>query len=286
MRINQILILFVFLISATLKGQDYHQFYLQIHNAITVAQNDKADSSIAVYENAFEKVDYVNTRILKKVLKLAKINKDQVRIDIYTKQIETQLKGTNPKLIAVIDSLNNEDQRVRNSKYSRATNYCFKCSHNEKCSTKSARFLKSEKLRNDWRRTDSLNIDYLLKLFDRYGFIGEELVGDRYLSVITILIHYDADHKSNVLKPIFDKARKEGKILPLNSAQIMDRHSYNFDHTQTYWTWSWGSREKFDFSNSDMDRIIALREGIWIYGSELSQESKRDYWIIRNHFEY
>lgn len=286
MRIIQSLLLLIFLISTTLKAQDYHQFYLQIHNAITLAENGKADSSIAVYENAFEKVDYVNTRILKKVLKLAKINKDQVRIDKYTKQIETQLKGTDPKLIAVIDSLDNEDQRVRGNKYSRATKYCYKCSHNEKCNTESKKFLKAEKLRDDWKRTDSLNIDYLLKLFERCGFIGEELVGNRYISVIAILLHYDADPKSKVLKPIFEKAREAGKILPLNSAQIMDRHSYNFDHTQTYWTWSWSSREKFDFSNSDKDRIIALREGIWIYGSELSKEKKRSYWIIRNHFEY
>lgn len=283
---SRILFLLVLTICGTIKAQDYQHFYLQINSANTLAQKGQIDSAITIYENAFKKVDYVHTRILTKVLKLAKLNKDQVRIDKYNNQIETQLKGKNPKLIAVIDSLVDEDQRIRDNKHSRAANYWFKCLHNEQCNTESKKFLKAEKLRNDFQSTDSLNIDYLLRLFERYGFIGEELVGDRYFGVIVLLTHFDADNENKVLKPIFIKARKEGKILPLNSAQIMDRHSYNYDHTQTYWTWAWSSREKFGFSDSDIDRIKELREGIWIYGSELSQETKRGFWVVRNKYAY
>jgi len=152
---------------------------------------------------------------------------------------------------------------------------------------KSKKYLKSKYLFNEWTATDSTNTHILLDLFKQYGFIGEELVGFKgYLNVITILTHFDSDTNNLILDPIFKKARNEGRIWPIHSSQILDRHLGNKFTIQKYWTWPDMSKTKYPFSDVDIPKIIELRESIGIYDSKVRQEYKRGYWILRNKFNY
>ncbi|PCI96531.1 MAG: hypothetical protein COB15_09775 [Flavobacteriales bacterium] len=285
---KQILILFCLFLSVNIKGQFIDGFYGQINLAIELTNENKIDSAIIIYESAFDKINYVHTKFLEKVVKLAKLNKDQERVSRYEKQIKKQIKGTNPELIKILDSLDVEDQKVRSEKFSRAYSYYLKCNKDVSCYKKSKKYIRSKLLVDRWSKVDSLNIYHLLNLFKEYGFIGEELVGSKSShNVILLLIHFDKDTNNSVLEPILKKAINEGKVLPLHAAQFIDRHLFNHNGTQKYWTWNWNSKgKKFPFSESDLPKIIELRESIGIYGSELWQEKKGEYWVIRNKYNY
>lgn len=278
----------VFILPASIvaRGQDYYEFYQQMHTAYCFTSLGDIERSMTIYENAFAKVDYVNTVFLKKALDIAALQEDNEKVTTFSKLIESQRKGIDNSLKTVIDSLINEDQRVRGKKYVKARNYCSKCRLTEKCNTGSKRFLKAQNLLEDWQNTDSTNLKCILNLIRQHGFIGEELVGSAYRGIITILTHFDSDSENEILKPILTEARKRGKILPLHAVQIMDRHHLNKTGTQIYWTWPYASHIKFPFDKKEVIQILELRKSVWIYGSALSQNYKRGYWILENQFEY
>lgn len=272
---KQILILFLlFFFALQIKAQNINEFYFEANTARKLANAGKIDSAIATYENAFKKVDYVFITYLEKVKRLAELNNDTIRVEKYTRQIIEQSKGTNPKLKAIIDSLIIVDQKVRTGKSSRKSRYYAKCIYKKRnCNVNSKRYKESKKWYDNWEKTDSLNTDYLLKLFKQYGFIGEELVGvDRYIDVWVILLHYDRDTNNTVLEPILEKAREEGKILPDEMAMIIDRHLGNKYTIQKYWTWPCIEKEKLQFTEADIPKIIKLRESIGIYDLWVKQE--------------
>ena len=247
-----------------------------------LARDGKTDSAIASYENAFKKVDYVQITYLKKVLNLAKLNEDEARINKYTQQIKKQTKGTSPKLMAIVDSLIIVDQKVRTGKSARKSRYAAKCDYKNKGNRVSKRYKKSKKAMENWLKTDSLNTHYLLTLFKQYGFFGEELVGrSRANKVFTILLHYDADTNNIILGPVLEKARREGKIGLMRFAMIQDRHLGGEYTIQKYWFWPYIGKEKLQFSEADIPKIMKLRESVGIYGTTLSQEEyKKGHWRL------
>ena len=101
-----------------------------------------------------------------------------------------------------------------------------------------------------------------------------------------MLLHFDADTNNSILKPTLTRALNEGKIGPIYYAQILDRHLSGDFTEQIYWAWPDSDRKKYAFTEDDIPQIIKLRESIGIYGSELKQESKGNYWILRNTFYF
>ena len=255
------------LISINLNAQNMSSFYFNINSANNLAKSGKVDSAILKYENAFKKVQYVPVTYLRKVLKLSKLTNDKERIIHYSKRIKVQNKGTNPRIKATIDSLIKVDQKVRKGKSVRISTYSWKCDKDPECNKQSEKYIKSKRAIEKWKKTDSLNTYFLLNLFEKHGFIGEELVGfRRYNDVIVILLHFDADTSNTVLEPVLTKAIDEGKIMPIDFAQILYRH-LSGDHTkQKYWLWPDANKEKYPFTENEIPQILKSRENIGIYG--------------------
>ena len=115
-------------------------------------------------------------------------------------------------------------------------------------------------------------------IFEKHGFIGEELVGFwGYNMVIVILLHFDADTSNTVLEPVLTKALNEGKIRPIDFAQILDRHLSGDYTKQKYWLWPDANKEKYAFTENEIPQILKLRESIGIYGSTLKLEKN---WLL------
>lgn len=261
------------LLSINLNAQNMNSFYFDVYSANNLAESGKVDSAILKYENAFKNVQYVPVTYLKKVLKLSKTTRDKERIKQYSKRIKIQNKGTDPYLKATIDSLIKVDQKVRKGKSVRISRYSWKCDQDPECNKQSAKYKKSKRAIEHWRKTDSLNTYFLLDLFEKHGFIGEELVGfRRYIEVIVILLHFDADTSNTVLEPLLTKALNEGKIRPIDFAQILDRHLSGDYTKQKYWLWPDANKEKYAFTENEIPQILKLRESIGIYGSTLKLE--------------
>jgi len=283
--LKQIAIFIFIIFSMSTKAQNINEFYFEVSRASKLAQNGKTDSAITIYENAFKKVNYVQIRYLNKVLELAKLNEDKERVKIYSQQIKKQSEGTNSQLKAIIDSLIIVDQKIRTGKSAIKSRYAAKCDYKQNCNKKSKKYKKSKIALENWVKTDSLNTNTLLTLFKQYGYLGEELVGHkRSGSVFVMLLHYDQDINNTVLGPVLEKARKEGKISALDFATILDRHLGGKPTIQKYWFWPYVGKEKLQFSEADIPKIIKLRESIGIYGVGLKQEEyKKGRWRLINY---
>ena len=283
------LIVLSLLLSINLNAQKLNSFYFDLNSANNLAESGKVDSAILKYENAFKNVQYVPVKYLRKVLKLSKITRDKERIKQYSKRIKSQNKGTNPHLIATIDSLIKVDQKIRNPKSVRIYRYAWNCDRDPECKKKqSAKYKKSKRAFEHFMKTDSLNTYFLLSLFEKHGFIGEELVGFRGYNIITtILMHFSADTSNTVLEPVLTKALNEGKIQPKDFAKILDRHLSGDYTKQKYWLWPDSNKEKYAFTENEIPQILKLRESIGIYGSTLKQEKNwGGYWKNINTLTY
>jgi hypothetical protein len=285
--IYKILLVFSLLISFNLYSQNINKYYLQLSKASSLVKQDKIDSAIVVYESAFKQVDYIHTRYLKRVLSLAKIKKDEKKVAFYSEKINKQLKGTNQQLIRIMDSLILEDQIFRDNKHWKSKVYYNKCLIDSTCNHTSKKFTKAKLLNEEWDNKDNSNIQFLLNLIEKHGYIGEELVGSRAHKFYIMLIHFDSDTNNRVLLPILNNALENGTILPVEYAHILDRHSYNQDNTRKYWIWPCANKgDKLPFNDSDVPNIMKARESIGIYDSKIWQQKKRNYWILKNEYDY
>jgi len=282
-KLSKILIVLSIIATTHLNAQNINSFYYEISIADNLAKSGEVDKAIITYENAFKMVDYVRIRYLNKVLKLAKENNDVERVLNYSERIKNQQKGNNPQLIAVIDSLIQEDQKVRTNRSSKRWRYMAKCDANPNCSKSSKKYIKSKLAADNWKRTDSLNIYTLLNLFEQHGFIGEELVGpEKAGSVLILLLHFDTDTDNSVLEPVLKRALNEGKIEPIWYTMILDRHLGGDLAKQIYWTWPDSSKERYPFTEDDIPEILKMRESVGIFNSVLKLERRGRYWIIVN----
>ncbi len=282
--LHKAILILGFLLSLNLNAQNINEFYFQVNEASKLAESEKMDSAILSYEKAFEKVEYVHTNFLNKVLKLSETNKDEKRITNYSNRIKKQEKGTVARLKSIIDSLFAEDQKVRQKKYSKASIYYWECFNDSTCNKETKKYREAELLREEINKTDQSNTNFLLNLFETHGYIGEELIGHNSFKVYIMLLHFGTDTNNTILQPVLNQALKEGKILPIEYATILDRHSYYQTNTQTYWTWPCSSKTKLPIPKSDFQKIEELRKSVGIFGSEFWQEKKGQLWILRNEF--
>ncbi len=281
--------IFLSIILFFVKAQNINAFYKQINIATNYAKTGKADSAITIFEDAFSKVDYVNIAYLKRAMKLSKALKDKKRVIKYKKQ----KNGANDDLGKIIDSLVRFDINLRNKKIYRKQKFLRRCIADSSCDKSSKKFLKCYSLQKKIDETNLSNVICLLNLFDKFGFIGEELVGkkrSRTLAVIVMLIHFDADTNNRILDSVLLKALYNGRLTPYYYSTIIDRHLFYVEtdevskfEVQKYWTWPYSINEKLNF---DKEKVLKLREGIGMYGSDVWQEKIGNNWVLKNKYNY
>jgi len=254
-------------------AQNMQMFYRSMFQADSLCKVGLIDSAITTYTNSFRKVDYVHSSFLRRLSHCLTKKGNIIEAEFYTQRAEKQLTGTNLFLIQTVDSLFQEDQRVRKSKYSRAWKYV------RNNNIKARRYKKFQKLTAQSECVNESNINHLLHLISVHGFLGEEILGDDSYKVTIMLLHFDKDTLNQVLEPILNSALDEGTILPLDYARIIDRHLYNYVGFQKYWTWSCTSKSKFELTESE---ILKKREEIGVFGISVSQEFKNGMWILKN----
>ncbi|MEL6538515.1 MAG: hypothetical protein AAFQ98_24045 [Bacteroidota bacterium] len=248
--------------------------YYKLYQADSLAQLEQYAEALVVYEMVFPEIPYVHTRILTRALQTAELAKDRTLIKKYRAQIKAQndCPEGNQHLVHQIDSIFKWDQEVRTNKYWKAITY-YRNHQQDSAVHATARFQKAQSLHDFSKEVDSLNILHLLNLMDTYGFLSEEMVGYAHFhKVDAMLLHFDADTNNQVLQPILDLALERGEILPHFYSRILDRHLYNTQGIQKYWTW-FKVGEDPQLSQDEIERILKMREEIGLFGTT--------YWVDR-----
>ena len=265
---------------ASLDAQDYKRFYSEVNKGFSLHEQGNYSEALMRYESASQMVDFVQTPFLQKFLKAAKKAKNKTLEENYKRLIETQRKTPaeyahlGPKL----DSLLAEDQRVRKRKQ-RLIKYYWKNVDNTSV-WHSPKFLKAKNAQEEWSRTDSLNIQILLSMFETYGFLDERKIGEeRYAAVFVLLLHFDKDTSNTVLQPILDRALAKGQITPVSYALILDRHLNSCNLPQKFYSWPM-LRSDPKLSEEDINQISDLRADIGIYENEIIINEARGFWSV------
>ena len=170
---------------ASLNAQDYKTYYYELYQANRLYNQGNYSEALLRYEAASQMVNFVETPHLKKFLKAAKKTKNQSLQKKYESLIERQKKtpAEYAHLGPQLDRLIAEDQRVRTKKQ-KLIKYYWKNIDN-KSVMNSSKFLKAKKAEEDWCRTDSLNIQILLSMFEEHGFLNESKIGyERYYNCL------------------------------------------------------------------------------------------------------
>lgn len=205
---------------------DYIDYHLKTYQARKLAYEQKLDSALILYKQAFNLVNYIHLNNLKTANKIAKKVKDK-SFDKFTsdkiKNYNTQ-SNFNNNYQKIIDSIAVEDQKVRGDKYDRARQVYYEYKSDSLSNKTTDDFIQAQKLMNEWFHVDSMNIKRLLTLITTYGYPSEKLVGvEGYRKAFIVLLHFDTDQDNSILKPIIDKALFNGDIAPDDYAWIIDR---------------------------------------------------------------
>lgn len=270
--------------------QNIRDFYHQIYQADLQVKNGYPDSAMLAYENTFKQVEFVNSPLLYKALKLAKITKDKTKIKYYKKQIKVQKRcpKENKEILSKVDSVLRLDQKYIGSKYGRARVYCENCIEDSLCDITSKKYLKSEKLKYIQEKIFSSNIDFLIKLMDEHGYISEQMIGSKNQYRFHVqLFHFDNDTNNRILGPILMKALIQNRIRPLTYAITMDRHLFATTGRQKYWTSPFDTNNP-NLSEEEISEVLILREELGIYGSEFKfiQLSNGDWRVINTYSNF
>jgi len=221
-----ILLITTLTISVISFGQnDYIAYNLKVFQARKLNYDNKLDSAVLLYQQAFNLVDYVHIENLISARKLAEKVKDNSLLVFCKKRIEEYSIGNNfnTKYSSTIDSLSEEDQRVRRDN-SYAKYLYDEYIKDTTLNRQTSEFLDARKLMLEWWQVDSTNVYKLLSLIKENGFPSEKIVGKKtYKRAFIILLHFDKDNNNQTLKPIIDKALIEGDLRPSHYAWIFDR---------------------------------------------------------------
>lgn len=253
-----------------------NEIYRQFSLAKIYENQGSLDSALITYDLGFNHLDFKNSLYLNRAKKVAIKVKDHRRINFYDSILKSNLQSVDSNLIKVVDSLSVIDQQIRSNKILRASKYVNRHLNDEHYTSK---FINSKVLLDSAKKTDSLIGYKIISLIEENGYLGEKLVGyNKSLYVHRMLLHFDLDSNSRILKPYLDKALNEGDILPLQYAQIIDRH-YRPYNSRYYWIWGYSNREKV---NLDIEEIIKRREEIGIYYSSFYFKKRRKLWVLYN----
>ena len=154
--------------------------------------------------------------------------------NVLARETEIHQKHFNNEYKAIIDSMVQKDQETRN-------NSDFE----------------------QMRITDSLNMETLLNLINKYGFPNEKTIGEASaFYAFIMLLHMDRDEGNKVFKPILEKAYNEGFLSPTGLAWIVDRRrSWGPQKLEPYYYHM--PSKKFDaFTQEQKDEINRRRDSI------------------------
>ena len=200
----------------------YPQFYSLVRTAKKLDLQNKPDSSLLFYTNAFSKVTYVPEVYLTQAIKLSKKLKQKELYKTLSDKLTTQRNKIDKEYVKEITTLGKSDQAVRTNKNMAARDKYYNCLKEKNCSDKELKELKITV--SKWRTIDSTDIYQLLALIKTKDYPSEKLVGtDACESAFAILLHFDADTNNHILKPILEEALHKGEIPPRDYAFIIDR---------------------------------------------------------------
>jgi hypothetical protein len=213
------------MICGSLMGQfDYVSYYHLVRKANQELQERNYDSASVHFSQAFSKVDYVHNANLQAAAKVEKKLHHAEMQKHYSARYRQQTKSLNNGYKHVLDSLADEDQRVRGTNYSKAIQQYANCLNDSLCDWNSPKFSRYMALVNEWKQTDSTNIAMLKSLIVQKGFPSERLVGSKTAgNTWVIILHYDRDNENLIMKPYLDSALSKGEIDPAFYAWIVDR---------------------------------------------------------------
>ncbi len=282
-----IIILFIFLSSSLSFSQELQNIsdhYYQLYQGQVLLEKGEADSACIIFEKAFKNVDYIHSRILiKKIIPAAKVARNKVLIKKYKLSLKNQKKcpKENIQILHLIDSIFKLDQKVRGKKYFKAQKFIQDHKDNPLVN-KSKKYLKSKKLNEFHIAVDSLNILFMLKLTNQYGYIGEEIIGfNNHYKAQAIFLHFDKDTNNLMLGPILKKALLNYQITPLKYTTIIDRHRYKTSNTQKYWTWFMINADP-KLTEKQIQTILKLREQIGLWNTEYKISNYKKSWMLNN----
>ncbi|MGB0884258.1 MAG: hypothetical protein ACPG4W_04505 [Flavobacteriales bacterium] len=281
--LKSLLTLALCLMFAQLKAQTEVQnqpkhFYSLIDSAYRLSKAGDGEQALNTLDASLDKMTYIHQLYLDFGIKIAQKLKDQKRIEYYKEFIKKQRTRINPELIQVFDSLIVVDQKVRSGKYSRAATYRYECLQEPDCDKSSKKYKKAYNLWKTWQITDSLNAVVLMNLYQTYGYIGEELLGEEhFVKAYIILTHFDSDSNNAIAGSYMSDALQSGKMRPMHYAQIIDRRSHLNKETQVYWTAPYPSKEK-PFEKDDIPTILKKREELYLFGTTLSLIETKNGW--------
>lgn len=266
---------------------DYINYHLKTYQARKLAYEQKLDSALLLYKQAFKLVDYIHIKNLKAANKIAIKLKDK-SFDKFTSDKIKSFNNEddfNNNYQKIIDSIFIEDQNVRGDEQYRARQVYYEYKFDSLSNKTADEFVKAQKLMNEWFHVDSMNIKRLLSLISTNGYPSEKLVGvESYRKAFIVLLHFDTDQDNSILKPIIDKALLNGEITPENYALIVDRRlTLCQGKAPKYFQMGFGldklSEEEIKIIN-ERRRKIGLRklyEGIEITKDDMSVSVKEVY---------
>ena len=238
MKFKVFIVLLILIFSAKVNAQnDYIQYYQLVTKVNQHAEKKKYDSLNVYLKQAFNLVDYVHIENLKLGKRIAKKNKDSELLAFCKEKLKKSNVDINQPLKEKLDSICNEDQRIRGNKYYNAKIYYQKCLFDSSFIITEKKRLESKKLMEEWWRVDSSNIEFVKNFNSKYGFPSEKLVEyetNRKISIV--LAHYDKDTSNHILGKGLEIALMEGKIKPNDYAWIIDRHLMNAGKKQNFYT--------------------------------------------------
>ena len=223
------------LINTMFSQNDYISYYQLIAKARKIDSEAKSDSVPILLKKAFSQVDYVHLDNLKFGKKMGKKYKSDWLKGFCKKGVDSHDEKIDKYLKAKVDSLFNEDQRVRSSKHSKSQNYYRKCLYDTTFVSDSVECQDAKLLMEEWWRVDSSNVEELKKIITLYGFPSEQVVGkDANENAAFILLQYDKDTANHEMGEVLEKALQVGAINPNDYAWIIDRHLMNAGKEQFY----------------------------------------------------
>ena len=139
---------------------DYINYSLKCFQARKLAYENKIDSALLLYNQAFKLVDYIHIKNLNYANKFATKIKNDSLLVFCKSRIEDYSKGNNinTKYISIIDSLSIEDQRVRRDNYAEAKYVYYESINDSTLNKESTKFIEAKKLMMEWWAVDSTNM--------------------------------------------------------------------------------------------------------------------------------
>lgn len=276
----------LFFVSFLSFGQDLEKaksYYREIANAKTVAKAGFKDSAIVLYEQAFQKIDYVSFYYIKEVLDLSKSAKDKDRVRKYKALWSEKRESIDKDFKSKVDSLNKWEDKIRTGKIRKGVKFYNTCMNDSLCDRQSKKFLEAKRLYDLAINIGRSNEKAVLKLIaDKDGYKGELLLGKHHYSFFKDLLHFDDDTNNVILKPILDEAFSKGYVSPVLYSSLLDRHEYNTMGTQKYWAWPYVDKDP-GLTKEEIEKANFERSQIGINSKIKEIRHSGQDWIIVNY---